>query len=170
MVLCTVVLPYHTGLRFLQASVLRELRRLIYWRHLNSQSPRGEIKQQRWGQCVKLASDKKNAREQQRLTWLVSLRAGVRFCSWMDWRRVIRNFLSSPSWTERSKGRWARLVQFFYSHLFINTQTEKQSCEVLHFLSAPVVSLWSSFDRPPPDSGSRWLSWWKEKTECIRLM
>lgn len=38
-------------------------------------------------------------------TWLVSLRVGVRFCSWIDWRRVIRNFLSSPSWTWWRKRR-----------------------------------------------------------------
>lgn len=99
----------------------RSVRRPVCWRQrgweLNSLSPKGK-KQEVWGGRgieIVSAADKDccEAPEQQRLTWLVSLRAGVRFCSWIDWRRVIRNFLSSPSWAERRK----RFYIYFYNYI-----------------------------------------------------
>ena len=122
----------------------------------------------------------------QRPTWLASLLAGVRLCSWMDWSLVMRNFLSSPSWTERWQGGEqgsSKSIRELGKHLFslkniwicltvhcLYKQLDwKQSCacrttDVLRFLSAPAINWWSFFDRRPPDCGSRWWSW-KENTE-----
>lgn len=59
--------------------------------------------------------------EHQTQTWLVTLWAGVRFCSCIDCRRVIRNFLSSPSWVEiwKEERRWASFfkLNLVCSHL-----------------------------------------------------
>lgn len=69
----------------------------------------------------------------------------VRLCSWMSCSRVMRNFLSSPSCTEK------RCQDRKWCH---DTSRIRHEC-VLRFQSVPAEVQWSSSDHQPPDCGSK---------------
>lgn len=73
----------------------------------------------------------------------------ARLCSWMSCSRVMRNFLSCPSWTQKGND-----VMMTRPQSDINDCIMVCSC-VLHFQSVPAEVQWSSSDHQPPDCESK---------------